>query len=423
MINYNYESWLAEADDANAALANQPPVTQPPVPVGQMGVDTNQDGQQKSPPQNNAEAPELPDPDIKGKKEAKDFDSWKHEFLKLAVHSDVGKLLDMIGLIRHIPGLESSQRKFVEDNLQILLYRQEDNINKSCKEIRRQIKDGIDKTNPGSSIMQIMTGVLETQPVVSEILLKLSGMYGSKGEFHRKYICALLGAIQQGGSGEKADLLFCGDNYTVNLSTRITGQFGEIKLGKWFLKESDPEKYLAPAELDRLENGAPEEKQVLRRRIMVDSISEKFKNRSFVIHVVNVDGTIVSIGWDLGESLSAAYSDGNIVVRAKANDEKDAIIAENGKILPLLDLEILYIMETGELDENGDIQMREVPFLERKGGYLYLVSDLSTLKKAAPGLSGMFFREIPYSGNPSDLTSIKQCVASLAEILNRRCFK
>ena len=423
MIDYNYFTWLTEADEVNAPTAAQAPGGEPqslnPQPP------TTVPGQENPSPQPGSdEPPELPDQEIKGKDKAKDFDSWKYEFLKLAVHGDQGKMIDMIGLVRHLPGLQISQKKYVEDNLAILQYRQEANIDKASKEIRRQIAEGIDRTNPGSSIMQIVTSVLEKDVLTGEILQKLCGMYGSKGEYHRKFLAALTGAVQQGGAGNHADLLFCGDDkYTVNISTRITGEFGEIKLGKWFLKEGDPEKYLAPAEQDRLESGSPEEKQVLRRRVIMESICEKFKKRSFLIHVVSVDGTVHSIGWDLGESLAGAYRDGNVIVRAKTGEERNAVISEDGKIIPLLDVEIAYVMETGELDEDGNVQSREVPFMERRDGHLYLVCDLSTMKKAAPGLSGMFFREVPYAGNPGELTAMRQCVVNLAEILNKRCFK
>ena len=58
------------------------------------------------------------------------------------------------------------------------------------------------------------------------------------------------------------------------------------------MREDDPERYLTDPEQKRLDEGSPEEKEVLRHRVVIEGISDNFKKRSFIINVVNNDGTI-----------------------------------------------------------------------------------------------------------------------------------
>lgn len=420
MMKLNTLDWLIEAEEA---AAQQAPTSSPPLPAPAPKAQAQPPAPkhpQKNKQSQDFDEPEFPDDDDFADNKPKDFETWRHELMKLSIRGDVNSMIDSIGVINKTK-LEAPQRKFISDNLQILLYRQEDNVTKVCKEVRNLIKNDLDRINPGSSIMQHLTSALQKEPVISQNFIKLTGLYALKGELHRKFICSLMGAIQIGGAGDKADLLFCGENYTVNLSTRFATQFEEINLGKWSLKTDDPEKYLSDSELTRLNEGSPEEKQVLRRRIIIESIAEKFKERGFLIHVVHEDGTIHSIGWDLGESLSSAYKEGKIVVRSKHSEERDAMISDDGKIISLVDLEILFVTESGETDDSGNPGEVEVPFMERKEGNLYLCADLETIRMASSGMSGLFFNEMPYNGNPSELSIIRGCVPSLVELIGRRC--
>lgn len=412
-MKINLEDWLwGEAEEPN--------------PMQQLGNQQIVDPQAGNPavnqPMPEDDVEEDPtDPDIEEEETPKDFEEWRHEFFELSIKGDIKEMLDSIAQVKQTKITESSQKKFVEDNLQILLYRQDANISKATKEIRNLISDDLDRTNPGTTIMQHVTAILEKDQTINQVLLKLTGLYGLKGDLHRKWLAALLGAVQVGGGGNREDLLYSDTEYTINISTRFHTQFGEVTLGKWSLKSDDPERYLSEPEMDRLSEGSPEEKQVLRRRVILESISEKFKKRAFLIHIVHPDGTINSLGWDLGDSLLAAYREGKLVVRGRQNEEKDAMISDNGEIVTLIDLDILYVKETGESDDNGRPQMVEVPFMERRDSVLYLVADLETLNMAASSMSGIFFREVPYTGNPSDVDAISQCIPSVYEILNRKC--
>ncbi len=370
---YNVDFWI-EADEA---MAGGPPGAQPGMgsPAQQPGGGQPEAGPalqgagQNSPPvpgqddQNDdggedvTQEPQAPEGmDDEDQNQNQDFATWKKGFFKLAVKGDPVEMMNNLEPIREQTGLTAPQRKFVEDNWNILVLRQNANIDKACKEIRKLIKQNLDRNNPAVSIMQHMTNVLEesSTPQLRDVYIKLAGLYGLKSDLHRKYMAALTGSIQMGGGGSGEDLAYSERDFSIRFNTRFGTQFGEISVGKWSLQQDDPERYLQEAELERLSDGSPEEKQVLRRRIVIESIAERFKNRAFLIHVVSPDeGAIYCCGWDMADSLLAGYKEGKIIVRSRDASDSEAMIDDEGSIVPLLDLSILYLKETGDSDENG----------------------------------------------------------------------
>ncbi len=193
-----------------------------------------------------------------------------------------------------------------------------------------------------------------------------------------------------------------------------------MALGKWSLKTDDPKRFLEEPELARLKDGSPEERTVLRHRIVLSSISEQFRTRAFLMHVASPDGKIHALGWDLGDSLQSGYVDGKLVVRTKASDAAEAMIDDEGNIIPITDLTVRYVKETGKHDAMGSPHKREFPFMERINGMLYFTAGLDTIRAMADGLSGVFFKEIPWGGNPSDIKGFMRSVPAASDILLRK---
>lgn len=429
-INLITQDWLEAAAQPSfpndqSGFAAQAPTSDP---------NSGATGGQPDMPQSGGQDMNQPDPDdvmndprdadVPEDDSPKDFERWRKEFLELSIKGDTNEMMASIQPMRTLPAdaLTASQQKFVEDNIQILFYRQSEMTIPVTKEIRRLIKDDIDRTNPGTTIMQHITNVLEKQGLMQQVLIKLSGLFGLKAELHRKFIAALTGSVQVGGGNKnRADMIFSDTEYTIDITTRFATQFGEINIGAWSLKEDDPEQFLTEPELERLAEGSPEEKQVLRRRIICESIAKKYSERAMIIHVVTPEGTIHSLGWDFGTSLLDAYKKGKVIVRGQKSTTRDAMINDQGQIIPLIDLDILFIRDTQETDENGRPIQVEVEFLSRRDSILYLTADLDTIHQAASSMSGCFFRELPYGGNPSDLTILRCCSADLVEILGKRC--
>jgi hypothetical protein len=258
-------------------------------------------------------------------------------------------------------------------------------------------------------------------PELNNVFIKIKGLLGAKGDMHRKFISSLIGAVQVGSGANTEDLIYNEKDYSIRISTRFNDKWGRVEIGKWCLKEEDPEKYLSEPEIKRLEEGSPEERDVLRRRIVMESIGNTFKKRAFIIHVVSKDGTINSIGWDLGTSLRNAYTEGKLLVKTILSQNSEAMIDDDGKILPAVDMKIVYLKNTGSLDKDGKPVIEENDFMERIDGILYLTASQQILKEASSSFTGLLWQEIPYNGNPSDLRVLMRCVPSASECLLRVC--
>lgn len=411
----------APAGDPNAA--NMPTDMSPMSPQTQQN---SPEAAKKGAPetQKNNEIPDVSSdpvtPDMPEKTEKKDFEVWKNDYFKESVKGDPSKMIELIQQVRD-NSLEAYPRKFVEDNLQICFLRQNANIDKAAKAIRNSIKQDLDHNNPSVSVVNHMASALQSMPDLNNIFIKLKGLLGMKGDLHRKYIASLLGAVQVGSGANNEDIIFNDKDYSIRISTRFNDKWGRVDIGKWSLREDDPERYLTEPERKRMEEGSPEEKDVLRRRVVMEAIAESFKKRSFIINIVNQTGTIYTLGWDLAGCLKNAYTSGKLVVRTIESDNNEAMIDEEGTIIPYVDIKIKYLKNGKGTDENGHPIKEEHDFMERIDGILFLTAQFNILKEAASSFSGIVLKETPYNGNPSDLNVLMRCVPSAPELLLRNC--
>ena len=424
--NINRNDWLVEFDIPAAGGqpdpgAGGPPETQPGFGGNPMGVadqipptdqKVNQAGLEDI--NDDPQYPEMPE-----ENEDDDFENWKIKYIKESVKGDYQKLISMINRIRD-RDLEPDQRLFVEDNLQVCFLRGNSNIFVASNEIRKLIKKDLNRSEPATSLLGHLIEVLNQNPLIGEVYIHISGLGGAKSDEHRKFIAALTGSVMVGNGGSNEDLIFEEQDWSIRMSTRFLSKWGKVNIGRWFLKEDDPKRYLKEAELDRLESGSPEERDVLRRRVVIESIAEQFRQRAFIVNVVGADGTVYHLSWDFGTSLKRAYLDGKLVVRCKNNDTKEAFIDEEGSIIPIPNMSIYYIKE-GEVDGQGKPTTEELEFIAHRDGVLYLTAQLDLVKEARMSLTGMLIEETPYQGNPTDLLRLQRCYPSSPEIILRNC--
>lgn len=420
--NYINEEWLYEADLPPVAGppdtgGMQPPVAQaPPTPQAQP--------QQAGPPpegpvddmSHDPQYPDIPE----NQDDDNDFESWKMQYVKDSIKGDPNVLEDQIQRVRD-KDLEPYQRKFVEDNLQICFLRQHQDILIPSTKVRKLLKQELDRTSPSTSLVTHLGQTLDEHPLLNEIYIKLTGTGGGKADYHRKFLGAVLGAVQVGSGASNEDLVFEDTDYSIRISTRFNAKWGDVNLGSWMLTEEDPQRYLKEPELQRLEGGSPEEKDVLRRRVVMESIAEMFKERAFVINVVGSDGTVQHLGLDLGNCLRSAYVDGRLVVRTKDNDNREAFIDEEGSIVSIPQMSIYYVKES-ELGETGSNETEEIEFIGHRNGTLYLTAMADLIKESSSVLQGIVFKETPWQGNPTDLLRVSRCSPIVGEILlTRNC--
>ena len=380
----------------------------------------NMAGDDPNKPEDITDDPQSPDMPEQGE-EGDDFEVWRSNYFKQSIKGDTNELIDLLNEQRDKDELEPIQRKFVDDNFNIQLLRQNSNIEKASKEIRKLLKEQLDQNNPSTSVVTHIFDTLSAVPQLNNIFLKLAGYGESKGGLHRKYIASLIGGVQVGTGANTEDVIYNEREYSIMLSTRFHSEWGAVNLGNWSLKEDDPQRFLSEPEQRRLKEGSPDEKEALRHRLIVESIAEQFKTRAFVVNVVGDDGTIYTLGWDIANSLKSAFTEGKIKVQTRQSDNSEAMITDEGDIVPFVDVEIYYVKETGEQDEEGRPDIEELEFLERRNGILFLKAQLPTIKHSSANLAGIIFKETPYNGNPSDLKALKRCVYSAHDLLLRQC--
>lgn len=440
MNRQNVEDWLVEFEIAPSAQTDSPggvPTSQPsfademnqdPTVNADSVVDQdaqnqdqnpqmNQDSETSENPDDFQEEPEIEDDINNENDDNEDFEIWKSNYFKETVKGNPNELIDLLSPLREKDTLLPYQRKFVEDNWNIQLLRLNSNILDASKSIRKNIKDQLDKNNPATSIVNHIANVLDTMPHLNNTYIKLMGYSGNKGELHRKFLAALTGSVQVSSSPDKENIILNEREYSVKIATRLNSEWGDVVLGSWSLREDDPERYLSEPELKRLSEGSPDERDVLRRRVIIESIAKQFEEQSFIINVVADDGTIHYLGWDVSNALRGAYSEGKIVVRINKSENSEAMINDEGSIIPVTNLKIMIVKQS----ELNSEEPEEVDFIEKRNGMLFLTAGLLTVKEASTSLQGTEFKEIPYSGNPSDLKSLRRCVYSAHDMIMRQC--
>jgi hypothetical protein len=440
MSNFNLEDWLMEADappakgvGGNSGMGGQMPGQMPPAAPGMdMGMDPNAMPPEAAPPEQQPPAPDQQMPDDitqdpqspempEEEPEFNDFEVWKNKFFKESIKSDVHGLVSLLGDQRHNSNLQPYQEKFVNDNWGIILLRQDANIDGVSKEMRKALRQQLDRNNPATSVVHHLISALEPYPILNQMFIKLTGYGGAKGDLHRKLIAALLGAVQVGSGANNEDIIFNEEKYSIQLSTRLNARWGDVQIGDWTLRTDDVKRYLSEPEQQRLTSGSPEEKDVLRRRVVIESIAKQFETRAFFINVVQEDGTIHFFGWDIANSLKAAYSEGKLVVKTKRSDHSEAMIMDDGSIVPLIDTTIYFVKETGQQNAAGEPEKEEVEFMERRNGTLFLTASAQTIGDATGSMQGCVFQTIPWNGNPSELHILKKCVYTVYDLLMKQC--
>lgn len=423
-MRHNLEFWLEEDQQLQGPQVTNKDVTQDQGVGGEPAMppesEDPQSSQQNPPKEDVSEDPETPDmPEEKG--DERDFEVWKSNFFKESIKGDASKLMELISPMRDRENLEPYQRKFVDDNWNIQLIRNNANVAEASKQMRKAIREQLDQSNPATSVANHLYDTLQTIPTLNDVFIRAMGYTGNKGELHRKFVSALTSSVQVSSSPDKENIIFNEREYSIKMATRLNSDWGEVALGSWSLREDDPERYLSEPELKRLSEGSPQERDVLRRRIVMESIAKHFDEQAFLITVVSDDGTVYHLGWDLSNSLRGAYAEGKMVVKTVRSENSEAMISDGGEIIPMVDLKIYFVKDTDEQDENGNPKTQEIEFMERRNGMLFLTAGLVTIKEAATAMQGTNLKETPYQGNPSDLMALKRCVYSAHDMLMRQC--
>jgi hypothetical protein len=280
----------------------------------------------------------------------------------------------------------------------------------------------------GTEVLQIISDEIEKYNEINNVFLKLPSFYSMKSDLFRKIICSLTNGIQVGSGGTLEDIFIPisegGDG--IKVCTRIYTDFGNIQIGKWSIKYNDPEKYLSESELEKLNySGSPEEKEVLRKRVIIESIAENFKDKVYIVFITNPNtGEIHQIGFNFSNLVRDGWKNGYISVSFKANVGKgEAGVKIDGELIDLQNIEIEFIKENPDkIDKEGRPIKDYIELMNLTNGYLYL----SIIREEFDNLinvsqNGIFYKNKQFDQGREELLKIQRCIPDIKEILLKKC--
>lgn len=280
----------------------------------------------------------------------------------------------------------------------------------------------------GTELMSIFSNEIDRYEMVKDVLQKLPSFYSMKADLFRKTIASLMNAVQIGSGGTLEDLFIpIGENGVgIKVCTRFYTMFGNIQIGKWSVQFNDPENFLSDVELEKLTNsGSPEEKEILRKRVVIESLSENFKDKVYVVMIVNPNtGQRHEIGFNFSELVKDGWKNGYISVDFKASvGEGSAGVKVDGELIDLQEIHISYVKTSvDKLDEEGMPSKELIDLLELKNEQLYLtISQEEFINFVNDAQAGIFYSSKEFDRGPEELKKVQRCVPDIKEIVLRQC--
>jgi len=280
----------------------------------------------------------------------------------------------------------------------------------------------------GTELYSVVSSEIEPYKAITDCLVKLPAFYSMKSDLYRKAMGAMMNGVQIGSGGSLEDLFIPlgEDGVGIKVCTRCYTDFGNIQIGKWNLQFNDPENFLSDAELQKLNNtGSPEEKEVLRKRVVVESIAENFKDKVYLCMIVDPNmGERHEIGFNFAELMRDGWKNGYISIEFKASVGKgEAGVQVDGELIDLQEVQIDYIKENADkLDEEGKPVKEHVELMEVKNGFLYVtVMGDEFTNFANDAQAGLFYSSKPFDSGPEELLKVQRCVPDIKEILLKKC--
>lgn len=273
----------------------------------------------------------------------------------------------------------------------------------------------------------IISEEIERFETITNSIIKLPNFYSLKNEMFRKIICALCNGVQisSGGTLEDIFIPIFKNGSGLKVCTRSATSFGNIEIGKWNPQFNDPELFLSKPELNKLQTGSPEEKDVLRKRIIIESISNKFNDRLYIIVIVNQNNGIrKEIGINFDSLLKSGWQNGILSPEFHAGvGQGDAALTVNGEFIDLQIIGINYIKtNSDELDEEGLPVKEKIEFAIQKDGRLYITIKEEDFNSFVQDISdGVFYSEKPFDKDQKQLKDIMLCTPDIKEILLKKC--
>ena len=349
------------------------------------------------------EAPEAPKED---NLELLDFDSFRDEYIDATVNEKPDALLEKLDQLRGIVDLGPKERKFLNDNIHILLLMREQEIYDASRKLHR-VELALD-------LVSQLSETLDKTAILNEVPIKLPSFFGMKADLYRKFVAALCGGVQIGSGATVEDIVISptkGQRHLI--STRFYTDFGSIEIIPWTLSPGDPELFLKDIERERLQNGSPEEKNVLLKRVILASISKLIKGRVFLICLLNPStGKRTDIGLQLDQFLLEGYSKGAIQIEIAKDEEKVGVL-QRGGTTPLGRIQFVF--------KGDDPASKPSVLMEVQDGVLCLVADGDVIEDSINMIGNGVLNKSEFEGSDEDLDKTQRCVPTIQEMILKRC--
>ena len=182
----------------------------------------------------------------------------------------------------------SSERSFVDSNLSSLSLLEETVV----EEIRKKLK----KEKEPEMLMIALEEALDSYPEMAEALQRLSAAGPDKSNLWRQLVAALCnGAVIPGVVGGEVHCPRGKGEEPMVLRPICTLNWGYVDLGSVRITATSPEDYLSDESRQRLTNGAPEERRVLRNRVFVESVADQLGGGYYMVLAIKQDDP----NWDM----------------------------------------------------------------------------------------------------------------------------
>lgn len=304
-------------------------------------------------------------------------------------------------------------RTFIAANLSAITLLDESVVVEAQKKIRRG--KAADKT--AEELVAAMEQELTERKELAEAVQRISALGSNRGNSWRQLVAALCGgAVVPGPIGGEVQVPIGSKKRGEILILRPQAYlgWGAVDLGKVGLTSESPTEYLGGEEQTKLGSGAPEERRVLRNRMVIEAIADQLGGGVYALLVVEQSGSWHTAYFD-SEMFREAYEQGTITViepypqpgGVLAFDADGNIVNTAAWGLSLID------KNSGVVDPaTGEKKFDAVQVAESKGERLVYTGDGEQLAEL-----GSSVYDHSWTGEPKDLESIRRSVPSARETI------
>ena len=307
------------------------------------------------------------------------FTQYVREYAKMvAKYSDEPDTLKKMLQVPSLQNFEMTpwQRAFIDSNLSSVSLLHEGFVIEAQKQIKRISGSGGSNTSAFESLFDRI-GELQ------DVFVRLSVAGPDRSNLLRQFMAAVLsGVVVPGPVGGEVMMAQKKSDEVVSIRPNCYTTWGYVDLGPVTIDGKSMEDYLSESERDKINDGAPEERRVLRNRLLIEAISDQLGGANYYIVVINPEnGQWESVNFS-SELFIDAYRNGNLTAAESSPIPTGTLcVDENGKFVNSVFWGIASIQaDQGSLsDDTNEQTFPKKVIATIEGGRLIFKGDSSDL--------------------------------------------